>query len=78
MCTKNLNHDLVVTCDETVVSTNSADEIDYWLLSDVLLAIACLVLLAAIAVKHYIKQNNNSSLTIVLVYKLLLHQYINE
>ena len=68
----------MVTCDETVVSTNSADEIDYWLLSDVLLAIACLVLLAAIAVKHYIKQNNNSSLTIVLVYKLLLHQYINE
>ena len=68
----------MVTCDETVVSTNSADEIDYWLLSDVLLAIACLVLLAAIAVKHYIKQDNNSSLTIVLVYKLLLHQYINE
>ena len=68
----------MVTCDETVVSTNSVDEIDYWLLSDVLLAIACLVLLAAIAVKHYIKQNNNSSLTIVLVYKLLLHQYINE
>ena len=60
ICTKNLVHDLIVTCYEIVGTTentsiNFNDKTSYWLFCVVLLAIACLLLLLIIAVGCYMK-----------------------
>ena len=56
-----LVNDLVVICDETEdipnsSSINLSNKISYWLIAVVLLATLCLLLLATIFVKWYVKR----------------------
>ena len=58
---RSLADDLVVTCDETGDTLESApinpsDGINYWFIAAVQLAITCLLLLVTVVVKHNTKR----------------------
>ena len=57
---KSLVGDLVVACDEIehaskIAPINLSSRMNYWFTAVALLSVACLLLLAVIAIKYYIK-----------------------